>query len=103
MLHYPTLKTTFNTHVKEGKRIRQLIISSRSADVHIKRLDWKGHCTLWNTLCCVVVSACSGEDGCLRSLLQVAVDLEAVVPRICHCHMTIRCEGQALGAIKGVR
>lgn len=52
---------------------------------------------------CVIVSACSGEDGCLRALLQVAVDLEAVVPRVCHRHMTIRRQGQALGAIKGVR
>lgn len=52
---------------------------------------------------CVVVSACSGDDGGLRSLLQVAVDLEAVVSRVCHRHVTVGREGQALGAIKGVR
>lgn len=52
---------------------------------------------------CVVVSARNGDGGCLRSLLQVAVDLEAVVPRVRHRHMTIRREGQALGAVKGVR
>lgn len=50
---------------------------------------------------CVVVSARSGEG--LRSLLQVAVDLEAVVPRVRHRNMTVRCEGQTLGAVKGVR
>lgn len=51
---------------------------------------------------CVVVSAFSGEDGCLRSLLKVAVHLEAVVPRVCHRHVTIGGEGQTLGAVKGV-
>lgn len=51
---------------------------------------------------CVVVSARSTEDGRLRPLLQVAVDLEAVVPRVCHRHMAVRGEGQALGAIKWV-
>lgn len=101
MLHYPTLQTTFNTHHREGKlRIRHLVVSARSSDVHIKRLRWIAPVEY---IGCVVVSACGGEDGCLRFLLQVAVDLEAVVPRVRHCHVTIRCEGQTLRAVKGVR
>lgn len=49
-----------------------------------------------------VVSAFSGKDGCLTSLLKVTVDLEAVIPRVRHRHVAVRGEGQALGTIKGV-
>lgn len=70
--------------------------------MHIKRLYWKGHCTLWNTLV-VSLSVLAVVKMAVAALLQVAVDLETVVPRVCHCHMTIRCEGQALGTVKGVR
>lgn len=43
----PNLKKTFITHLKEGKLIQthHFII----VYVPIKRLNWKGHCTLWNT------------------------------------------------------
>ena len=59
-------------------------------------------CGLHWLLSCV--SACGGEDGApLRSLLQVAVDLEAVVPGVGHCHVAVRREGQALGAVQGIR
>lgn len=36
-------------------------------------------------------------------LLQVAVDFEAVVPGISHCHMAVRRQRQPLGSIQGVR
>lgn len=97
MLHYQTLKTTINTHLKEGKVRFRHNLSRRSAYVHIKRLYWKLHPVEY--IGCVVVSAFSGEDGCLEPLLQVAVDLEAVVPRVCHRNMTIRCQCQTLRAI----
>lgn len=40
--------------------------------------------------------------GCLKALLQVAVNFKAVVPRVRHCHVAIRCKGQALRAVKWI-
>lgn len=67
-----------------------------------KRLYWKGHCTLLNTLAVSLSVLAALKMAVSENLLQVAVDLEAVVPRVCHRHMAIRGEGQALGAIKRV-
>lgn len=102
-LHHSTLKTSFNTHHRKGKlRFRQFnYIWEISWCAHQKAvLEMSLHPVEY--IGCVVVSACSGKDG-VAALLQVTVDLETVVTRVCHCHMTVRCEGQALGAIKGVR
>lgn len=102
-LHHSTLKTSFNTHHRKGKlRFRHFnYIWEISWCVHQKAvLEMSLHPVEY--IGCVVVSACSGKDG-IAALLKVAVDLETVVPRVCHCHMTIRSEGQPLGAIKGVR
>lgn len=59
----------------------------------------KGHCTLWKT---TLVSVLAAETTAAADLLQVAVDLETVVPRVRHGHVTVRREGQALGAVEGV-
>lgn len=43
-------KNNFDTHLKEGKiRLRHILLSRRSANVLVKSLYWKGHCTLRNT------------------------------------------------------
>lgn len=38
----------------------------------------------------------------LSTLLQVAVDFEAVVPRVRHHHVAVRRQRQALGAVQRV-
>lgn len=37
-----------------------------------------------------------------RFLLQVAVDLKAVVPRVCHSHVSFRGESKTLRAVQRV-
>lgn len=47
LLHYPVLKLTINTHLKVVKLILDIVLSRKLACVHMKRLYWKGLCTLW--------------------------------------------------------